>query len=341
MTIALSDLYNLFNTSQYNKAIILAEQSYSSLYTDPSVAKVVAACYFKIGDFAKSLELQDEIASYYKDDADFLSLYAATCRRMGLLEKSRSLFVSALSFNESSIHIKNNYANLLIDLSEFDKAQVLLDGILSVVPDFEDAIQNLNRLKHLKSVQFNSNKSSLVGTADECKLGDPLLLAFGDEEVKRSSKRYQLSPLAKHDLPVPSQQNSSYDQIKLAQKMCDDGEFDFALKLCSRALSISGPQGFIYDTASDIYLHLKKFMQAEACLLHALAIDGPSSKRYLNLVSLSSMKGDNKSAYVYLEKAASIDPSHPQLSKISESLESPSQASEYMLLVDWIYPEVN
>ena len=42
----------------------------------------------------------------------------------------------------------------------------------------------------------------------------------------------------------------------------------------------------------DLYLNLKQFSEAECCLLQAMAIDGPSPKRLLNLVSFSSMRGD-------------------------------------------------
>ena len=172
-----------------------------------------------------------------------------------------------------------------------------------------------------------------------------MLLAFASDEVERSSKRYKiLNEKSKSEvlstLPPPCEEQSSQDQIKLAYQACSAGDYKLGLLLCSQALNSLGPKGFIYDCASDLYLNLKRFSEAECCLLQALAIDGPSPKRLLNLVSFASMRGDTLLASFYLERAASVDPSHPNLKDMNNRLKAGNSPPYYSFTEEWPAPEL-
>ena len=109
--------------------------------------------------------------------------------------------------------------------------------------------------------------------------------------------------------------------MKLAQQAVSDKNFKFCLKLCSKCLDSIGPNEVIYDCAADAYIGLGKFSQAEICLLHALSLsDVPNIKYYINLISLVCIRGDFNLAFKYLERAASIDPSHEKLPEIRSIL---------------------
>ena len=80
------------------------------------------------------------------DNPGYLSLYAANSS-LANYEKSRSLFIRALELDPTSLSVKNNYANLLIDEAELEEAETILIDILKVDPHYKDAISNLNRVR--------------------------------------------------------------------------------------------------------------------------------------------------------------------------------------------------
>ena len=59
-----------------------------------------------------------------------------------------------------------------------------------------------------------------------------------------------------------------------------------------------------------------------------MALDAPTPKRCLNLVSFASMRGDTALALQFLRQAATLDPSHPQLDAIRMNLEKRSRAAD-------------
>ena len=109
-----------------------------------------------------------------------------------------------------------------------------------------------------------------------------------------------------------------------------------ALQLCSSILNDGSQDPRVFDLLSDAYLNLNQLIQAEVCLLHAIAIGGPSMKRYLNLTSFSMIKKNFLLAEYYLTQAASIDPSSEQLARIREMLSKKrSGSTPYSYTKEW------
>lgn len=340
-----SRLHDNYTRGYYNKVVSIAEQEIQNIVASSDSAKLQAASYFQLGEFQKCYDVLVDLEKIYDSEPDYLSLYAACCRRLGMLEKSSQLFNLALSISPDSVSIKNNYANLLIDLGSLDAAQALLDEVLKVVPNYADAIQNINRLDFVRSNKSKDSVStSSIQNSQLLELGDPLLLAFAEDEVLRSSKRYKFKTKYSQkpaSLPLPDTAKTVQDFIKMAYQACSSGDYDFAFKLCSHSLHQLGPQALIYDCASDLYLNLGNFQQSELCLLHAVSLDGPSPKRMLNLTNFASMRGDIKLAHKYLEIAASLDSSNPHLKSISLSLSQKSSAPAFDFSLKTVYPEAN
>ena len=122
-------------------------------------------------------------------------MYASTARRQGDLKKAHELFNTALKLDPESPLIRNNYANLLIDMQKYDDALAILESILQEHPDYKDAIFNRNRLNDLMSTHNtvaakNIEPSSSPIVLTDIDLGDPLLLAFDQDEVNYSNQRY-------------------------------------------------------------------------------------------------------------------------------------------------------
>ena len=103
-------LYESYSLGYYNKVVTTAEAEIQNHVASSDSAKLQAASYFKLGDFQKCYDILVELEKIYSTEPDYLSLYAATSRRLGNLEKSSQLFRLALSLQPNSLPIKNNYA---------------------------------------------------------------------------------------------------------------------------------------------------------------------------------------------------------------------------------------
>ncbi len=349
MTLTLAQQLNdLFSSGRYHDLIAAARNSGVTPQLDPVAAKLLAAALFSVGEFAAAAPLLDELEPSFGLNAEFLSLFAANCRRLGQLQQAEDLFTRALEINSDSRPIRNNYANLLIDLGRLDDARRILHRLLEEAPDYEDARANLNRLgfqSKAESTPISRNDQS-DQSYEGWSLADPLLLAFSEEEVSKSGVRQK--PIASGKaaslldaLPDPDTRAMALEQLEQANQAVVERQFAFALQLCSQALKILGSHAPIYDCASDAYLNLKRFHEAELCLLQAIALDEPTPKRCLNLVSFASMRGDFLLAQHHLRAAASLDPSHPQLDAIRSNLEkrtASSSVKHYSFALTWELP---
>ena len=157
--------------------------------------------------------------------------------------------------------------------------------------------------------------------------------------VRENATNFEKSFANDSNLPIPDSTNHSRF-FKMVYEASSLGDYDFAFKLCSQSLQQIGPQAVIYDCVSDLHLNLKNFRESELSLLHAISLDGPSPKRLLNLCNFASMRGDFKLAMHYLESAAALDPSHPQLHSISQSLEKKSSTPPFQFTRNSVYPEI-
>ena len=103
---------------------------------------------------------------------------------MGQLQQAEELFARALQISPESPQIRNNQANLLIDLGRLDEAREILTRLLDEHPDYADARTNLNRLsfQNESSPAQSSQGEQLPEPVQGWSLADPLLLAFSEEK---------------------------------------------------------------------------------------------------------------------------------------------------------------
>ena len=171
-------------------------------------------------------------------------------------------------------------------------------------------------------------------------------MAFSDEEVSQSlllkhSKTDAAAASLLKSIPMPTRA-MALEQLEQANNAVSQKQFAFALQLCSQALRVLGAHAPVYDCASDAYLNLRRFHEAELCLLQAIALDSPTPKRCLNLVSFASMRGDIALARHHLRQAAALDPSHPQLQQIRTNLDKREAAVDkppYSFKLSWDLPQ--
>ena len=148
-------------------------------------------------------------------------MYAATFRRVGHLDKESDLFKRELKISPDSKEINNNYANLLVDQRKYDEALAILDSLLRKYPDYTDALNNKNRLVHLREQYIAANEGTKSDQLSSINLGDPLLLAFDSDEVDYSFKRYfpnairSLGKISSESLDAEDPKAVAMDQLKL------------------------------------------------------------------------------------------------------------------------------
>ena len=344
-------LLSLFNNSRFSDVISKAHDHSIAPQSSPLACRILAASYFQIGDFSQAYLLLSQLEAALGSDPSYLSLYASTARRQGDLKKAHELFNTALKLDPESPLIRNNYANLLIDMQKYDDALAILESILQEHPDYKDAIFNRNRLNDLMSTHNtvaakNIEPSSSPIVLTDIDLGDPLLLAFDQDEVNYSNQRYfpNITPSSAEEtlkhLPNPDKKSVAIDQLRFAESALKNGDTSSVLKICSNALTVLGQDSRIYDLASDAYLALNRISHAELCLLHSVAISGISLKRCLNLSNFSLMRGNFGLAEFYLSQAMGIDPSSIYVKKIRETLNSQkkSATSAFSFAQDWVEP---
>lgn len=345
---SLDKIKKYFDTGFYNKAITYFLEL-GDTHPSPQLLNVIAACYFRLGEYQNADSILQQAEPSLSDNPGFLSLYAANCRLLANYEKSRSLFIRALELDPTSLPVKNNFANLLIDEGDLEQAESILVDILKVDPHYKDALSNLNRVRYkLSSLQHPSKdvSTSSVMPHEGFSLVDPLLLAFADDEVNYARKRYKLKnepdvSRILDNLPGDNVDKTNQDKLVVARQSLSEGNFKFCLQICN-SISPSFVNAEIYDIASDAYLNLRRFKESEICLLNSVVIGGGTPKRYLNLVTFASMRFDFSLAEYYLEKAASLDPSHPQLEAISKLIrkQKANSTSQSPFSESWQEPDV-
>ena len=329
-------LLSQFQQGRYHDIISDADNNVISVDSNPLAAKVVAAAYFQIGDFIKASNLLEFLEAACSDDSDYLSLYGATCRRLGQLTKAQDLLGRALKVSNGSLEIYNNYANLLVDLGKFKEAETILVDVLKKMPDYSDAQKNLNRVQFLLSsttqppADIAPSNSTAVKTSPLQDFQDPLTLAFSDEEVSLARGKYSTSDKQASlvdKLPNPRSEDLSTEQLSLAYKAIREDNPTFALNLCDKAYLSLACNGNLYNCVADALIKMEHFSDAEVNLLHSMTIDEPNVNQLINLVALTSLRGDITLAEFYLEKAASLDPSHPHIPTVRANLAQRRQNS--------------
>ena len=333
---------SLFSESRHSDVVSKAKELNILPGSNPTVSKVLAASLFSLSEYSQAHEILCQLESVFGDNLDYLNLFATNCRRLGNFEEAHRLFIKGLTLTESPPpQLLNNFANLLIDLSRYDEAKIYLNKAIVLRPDYEDALSNLKRLENI--LEGESSHPNRPSSNSAINLSDPLLLSFTEEEVSYSDQRYFDNKPHRGDsfiadLPSSSPNGIAYEKIDAAFKANADGQHLLALKMCSSAYAVIGPNGRLFDCISDSYISLKKFIHAEICLLHAIAVDSYTPSRCFNLVSLSLIKGDNLSATFYVSKLTELDPSHPHLERLrSDVHKHATKLSSFDFVSDWVH----
>ena len=216
-------LLEKFQNGFYSEVVSCALDNNVSPGNDPRSAQVLAAAFFSLGQIQDALDILVDLESSLGDDDSYLSLYGAALRRVGDLEGSKSLFIRAISIAPDNPCLQNNYANLLIDLKEYDEAFDILVRVVDSNPQYVDAVSNLSRVKALQGSDNAPNKNPIslqtsnINNEQIDQLLDPLLLAFDSKEVKEHGRLQGLTELKAIE-EKPDLRSIGIEKLQLARK---------------------------------------------------------------------------------------------------------------------------
>lgn len=329
-----TELATLFEQRNFQSIIDLARRDEITPATNPHAANVVAAALFQTERYSDCLLWCEALAPSLGDNASFVSMHGAVLRRVGRLDQAEQTFRAALKTHSKNPFLRNNFANLLIDLQQFDEAESLLNALLIENPNYDDAKVNLNRLQFQRGLKETPPCADGSATTEQDSthehLIDPLAAAFSDEEValaggiaaRQASKERENSyeqGLNSETLPSRDLELELQETISLARQTVETNPQQ-VISDCALLHSKLGVQAPIYEVAAEAYIRLQLFGDAETCLLIAHSLGSKDASISLNLANLASMRGDQRLALQWLEQLARHQPDHPQLDAVRKTL---------------------
>jgi tetratricopeptide (TPR) repeat protein len=173
----------------------------------------------------------------------------------------------------------------------------------------------------------------LTGSSDPKRLfpiEDPAQIAFSHDEItgaaalQQARKQWKLKDgkALAAVLPTPDPDEIASDHLSLASRALDEGNPTLTLRICSHVYRLGiaiNPR--LYQLASDAFLRLQRFAEAETCILQALQLGDDSPGVYNNLVNMALMRGDVAMAGAYLRKLRELDPSSPLIPRLCDLVE--------------------
>lgn len=338
MTLSLIDLPTLFRSAKFSEIVELCQKFNVNSQSHPIEAKFLAGAYFSLSDYSSAYSLLSELHTLFLNDVELLSLFGATCRRMGKFSQAKELFSSAISISPSNPELINNYTNLLIDLGELVEAKRLLSDLVRSNPEYIDARENLTRVDYLISnpptvPASDVDQVSVTASSTNNSPIDPLSLAFSIDESK-DSKSQVLSTLSKSSLsslsaiPEVSHEELLSDQYSFCDHLILEKNYSDCLIHLDNLLSKSSSPSRLYKLASDCYLGLNRLMEAELSLLIAASLDSSIPDYFINLSSFALLRSDFSTAKYNLAKASSLGANAKALAQLEKSISAKANSSQ-------------
>ena len=90
-----SDFQILFNQKRFSEIIEKSQSFGIEPGTHPVLSKYLAGAYFSIGNYPEAEQILVDLEASFSNDPNFLSLFAATSRRLSNFKRAERLFKKA------------------------------------------------------------------------------------------------------------------------------------------------------------------------------------------------------------------------------------------------------
>ena len=294
-------LYNQQAWSQikdsYESCVSVDAQS-----VNPSSALFYIIALFHLGLYSDAVLASRSSYSLLKHIPEFFATWGAAARRNGDLDSSKDIFEEAIELFPDDSVLANNFANLLIDTNNFAEARTILQKALEGNPaNSSDITVNLSRLDRLEEAKspISSHEVSLHGTTCSLPIAiDPLLYAFTKQEVDHHESKQVKESSSKPNFSSQEIQ----ERLKLARALSQTDPVA-SLKDIQSIYLITGCNYSLYTIASDAYIALKMFKEAEICALTSLALGANDPSLFINLSNFAHMRNEYRLANAYIDLA--------------------------------------
>jgi Tfp pilus assembly protein PilF/thiol-disulfide isomerase/thioredoxin len=250
-----------------------------------------------------------------KPERNYTELATALAEH-GLGVESVRYFEQAISRGKPSIETLNNYAGVLLEQGQLQKAEDLLVRTLTLYPRQVDALANLGTLR-LKQGQSGAARDLfrqvLEVQSDDAfaqnGLGSALFAAkdlAGAREAFEEAVR--LDP-----------ENTDY-RYNLGSVLVASGEFRTALGQFEKVRAAGSQSADLANNLGILYVETGDSVKGEAEFRRAIGIAPNDAGGYLNLAMLYSRTGKAVRARQVLQRLLTIHANHPQATKMLENL---------------------
>ena len=315
-------LLEAFQEGNYSKVINEWQRGQYQVKADPDEAYIAAASLFRIGNNDEAYSICHELEGIHGNNPNFLSMYAAIARRMGLQERAEQLFKKALEIEPSAKDVRNNYSNLLIDQKKYQAAKEILLDLLKDDPNYQDAKLNYERAIELEEIE-NIKLRDETRKKDDIFM-DPIDEAFELQEVLQCGSKVGSATAALNELVdntgSSKLEEADYELVKLAEEQIKERQYRGACDLLEKAKKRQGLNCVTYKLASDAYIGIENYKEAEIMALIAYINGEKTIANCVNLASLSAMRKDQLMARFWLMEAGKIDKSDVNYIKCKEML---------------------
>ena len=101
-----------FEKGYYDKIIREWEKDNKQIDNDPESAFVLAASYFRVGNFDSACAICEKVYGVFSENTSFLAMYAAILRRLTLFERATEVFKKALEISPNAKEVRKEISKL-------------------------------------------------------------------------------------------------------------------------------------------------------------------------------------------------------------------------------------
>ncbi len=141
-----------------NMNLTQAQDIFSRVYSktgEPSALYGLAKCAYQRKDFISALNKLHELINLDPDNADAHFLCGIISREMGDLKSAKSFLILAIQKNNNEVEFQRQYADVLLDLEEYENGVQAYVKILENHPDDVPALLSMGQL-YLEVDQYES-----------------------------------------------------------------------------------------------------------------------------------------------------------------------------------------
>lgn len=290
------------------KALVQADWIYDHLKSDPSALLQLAAIYFDIGEYDRSLQCI-ELA----ETRNLISESLLLCR--GNIHKIRKQYQLAIQYYDQALILNTksadawiNKAIIYLEQSEIENANTAASAALQINPHNAGSLINIGIVRKLQNKTaeaetfFNQAIQSSPRNAKACNN-----LAVIYYETSRYDEALAYFKTALEIDPDYVEAHSNLGNVHLAL-----GQFSDAEKQYETAIALDPSYVLAISNLGNLYLKQHRYTDALKCFEIGISLEPENAKLHFDLGNLRLEKSQPRLAIASFNEAIRINPEYAQ-----------------------------